>query len=200
MKLLIFVISLLTFVNCSGKKNEARSAPAGEVRGALDPLSKDLANKPKPDSHTTTRPGMWMYEKAIDKMGNTVHKASITSSSLLQFEFPYAGGSMATLTIRGGKSSSHAYIDVSKGQFNRSFQNGTARVRFDGKPAITYLLSAAANGRANVVFFNAERRLIDQIKAAKNMAVQVRFDGQPVRQIEFRTADLKWDMNTAIAR
>ena len=199
MKLLIFLISLMTVLRCSEKKNETRST--SEIRDAVaensGSLSKDSADKSERAHRADGESGAWRYEKTVDKTGSPVYKASITSSNLLQFEFPYAGGSTATLTIRSGNADSHVLIEVSKGQFNRSFQNGAARVRFDGKSAITYSLSSAANGRANIVFFNSERRLTDQIRASKTMTVEVRFDGQPVRRIEFKTAHLTGSTSTA---
>lgn len=137
--------------------------------------------------------GGWAYEKTVDKTGRTVHKASVTSANLVPFEYPYQGGSNATLTIRTGNDGPYVSLEVAQGQFNRSFQAGTARVRFDGKPPITYALSAAANGRANIVFFDSGARLINQIKAARNTLVQVRFEGQPVREIQFQTAGLRWN-------
>jgi hypothetical protein len=194
MKLFLSVISLLLLFNCSGNKGETRST-------RTDTVSSPVAAIGTPDNNSASegtnrsggRAGAWTYEKTVDKTGVTVYNASVTSSNLLQFAYPYTGGSTATLVIREKDGSAQAYIEVANGQFNRSFQNGSARIRFDGKAPVTYSLVAAANGRANIVFFDSERRLINQIKGAKNMAVQVVFDGQPTRQIEFRTADLRWN-------
>lgn len=136
--------------------------------------------------------GGWTYEKTVDKTGRTVYQASVISANLVKFEYPYQGGSSATLTIRTSSDGPYVAIEVANGQFNQSFQAGTARVRFDGKPPVTYPLSAAANGRANIVFFGSVPRLINHIKAARNTLVQVRFEGQPARQIQFRTAGLRW--------
>lgn len=194
MKLFLSVISILILVNCSGKKGETRSIRTDTVSppvAAIRTPGNDSAIEGK--NRSGARAGTWTYEKTVDKTGVTVYNASITSSNLLQFAYPYTGGSTATLVIREKDGSAQAYIEVENGQFNRSFQNGSARIRFDGKPPVTYSLVAAANGRANIVFFDSERRFINQIKGAKNMVVQVMFDGQPVRQIEFRTANLRWD-------
>ena len=191
MKFFIAVFSALILVNCSGKKGDR------SVRS--DTLSPPVAVRSTPSNGSAnTEPGSrlaalstWAYEKTVDKAGSTVHMASVNSANLIQFAYPYTGRSTATLTIRQKDGSAQVYIEVSNGQFNRSFQNGNARIRFDDKPPITYALLAAANGRANIVFFDAERRLINQIKASTKMSVQVMFDGQPTRQIEFRTANLR---------
>lgn len=166
MKLFSLVITLLVLVHSAGE--HAERSPAQSAGG-------------------------WRYEKTVDKTGRTIYKASVTSANVVPFEYPYQGGSSATLTIRTGNGDPYVAIEVANGQFNRNFQAGTARVRFDGKPPVTYALSAAANGRANIVFFEAGHRLINQIKAARNMLVDVTFGGQPVRKIRFNTAGLRWD-------
>ncbi|GAB3990837.1 hypothetical protein GCM10028807_18900 [Spirosoma daeguense] len=134
----------------------------------------------------------WQYSETKDNEGRNVYKASITSPKLLEFEFPYEGGSVATLTIRKRENDIHVYIQVSKGQFNRSFQGGKARIRFDKKPAVTYGFSAAENGSANVIFFDSEKSLIKQLKMARTMVVDAEFAGQGTRQIVFQTANLNW--------
>ncbi|GAB3642343.1 hypothetical protein [Spirosoma arcticum] len=193
MKLFLSVIGVLILVNCSGKKGDRsiRTDTVSSPVAAIRTPDNDSVNEGS--NRSGARAGMWTYEKTVDKTGVTVYNASVTSSNLLQFAYPYTGGSTATLVIREKDGSDQAYIEVANGQFNRSFQNGSARIRFDGKPPVTYSLVAAANGRANIVFFDGERSLINQIKGAKNMVVQVIFDGQPTRQIEFRTADLRWN-------
>ena len=102
---------------------------------------------------------------------------------------------MATLTIRKRDNSTTIYVQVSKGQFNRSYQGGTARIRFDGKPPVPYSFSAAENGSATIIFFDSAQALIDRMKRADNMVVDVEFHGQGYRQIAFTIADLTWHHN-----
>lgn len=136
---------------------------------------------------TSPDAGHWIYEET-----RTGYKAVTVSPTVLNFPFPYDGGSTATLTLRRRSGETHVYIDVSKGQFNRSFQGGTARVRFDNRPAVSYPLVAAANGRANILFFANEQSLIDQLRKARTMVVTVEFAGQDTRDIQFGTANLQW--------
>lgn len=190
MKFFLSIITMLFLGSCSREPKESGSTGlTGTPTDSSRQRGNDSINITQSNSRSGAQPGRWTYENT----GSTVYKASVNSTNLIQFEYPYTGGSTATLTIRETNGSTQAYIEVSNGQFNRSFQNGTARIRFDGKPPITYPLLAAANGRANIVFFNNERRLINQIKASKNTSVDVVFDGQPVRRIEFRTANLRWN-------
>ncbi|GAB4039541.1 hypothetical protein [Spirosoma gilvum] len=197
LRVLLFLLSLLTFSACSDKKksSQAEATSSEKVRKDTSEMQPPAAFTEQAESGkvAATQTSTWQYSNRVDKEGRTVYKASITSPKLLEFDFPYNGGSMATLTIRKREADTHVYIQVSKGQFNRSFQEGKARVRFDGSTPITYSFSAAENGSANVIFFDSEKALIKQIKAARTMFVNVDFAGQGNRQIEFRTAGLKWN-------
>ena len=195
MNVLLYVVSLTVLFSCSGKKESTQTqvTDSAEVNVATDMPKPVEPSSGKPTTKNGTDAGIWHYETTTDKEGRTVYKASTISPNLLEFDFPYAGGSTATLTIRKRESDTHVYIQVSKGQFNRSFQGGQARVRFDGNPPVTYSFSAAENGSANIIFFDADQPLIKKMKAAQNMVVDVEFAGQDKRQIEFRTAELTWN-------
>lgn len=193
---LLYVISLLTLCACSGKEKSSRANPVDSVETTVTSRStkptEASPEQPTPKSGAAVQAGTWRYEKTMDQEGHTVYKASITSPALLEFGFPYAGGSTATLTIRKRDSGTTVYLQMSKGQFNRSFQGGSARIRFDQNSPGTYSFSAAENGSANIIFFDAAEKLIDRIKQSQKMVIDVEFYAQGKRQIEFRTADLIW--------
>ncbi|MBD2751422.1 hypothetical protein [Spirosoma validum] len=196
MKVLLYVLSLLTVVACSGNEKSTQNKAADSINTSVNTATRPvdaLPDKPTPQNGAVAGSNAWHYEKKVDKEGRTVYKASIISPTLLEFDFPYNGGSTATMTIRKRETDTHVYIQVSKGQFNRSFQEGKARVRFDGGPPMTYAFLAAENGSANIVFFNSEQTLINKMKAARNMVVDVEFAGQGKRQITFKTTGLKWN-------
>ena len=189
------MFSLTLIWGCSTKEKASQeSVPAQNLAKADTTTTQPATSSPIAAHQTDSRLGTstWQYSKRVDNEGRTVYKASITSPTLLAFDFPYNGGSIATLTIRKRDTDTHVYIQVSKGQFNRSFQEGKARVRFDGHAPVTYTFSAAENGSANVIFFDSEKALIKQLKTARTMLIDVDFAGQGTRQIEFRTAGLKW--------
>lgn len=185
------------FLQCTKEKKTIRTAPSDTTLvQTLEPpvgIPGENSNRPANTSQIAGATTGWRYEKTVDKAGTPVYKASINAASKLQFEYPYVGGSTATLTIRQGADGPQVYIEVANGQFNRSFQEGSAQVRFDDKPSVTYPLSAAANGRANIVFFDAADRFVRQIKSARSLLVQVQFAGQPTRSLKFTTAGLRWN-------
>lgn len=133
----------------------------------------------------------WTYQRTTDATG-VVHKATVRSPTVLDLGYPYGRGAVATLTLRHKNGLTSVYVEVAKGQLNRSFQNGTARVRFDGQRARSYPLTAAANGRANIVFVEADRLFFASLQRARQMAVELRFEGQANRQIDFPVAGLRW--------
>lgn len=182
---------LILVVACSDKK-KAEKPPTVDTVGVPIGVTAESITERSASTSSAAQTPTWRYEKSVDREGRPVYKASIISPTRLQFDFPYAGSSTATLTIRKRASDTHVYIQVSNGQFNRSFQGGQARVRFDSKPPAAYGFSAAENGSANVIFFDSEQALLEQLKASQKMIVDVEFAGQNKRQIEFRTAGLKW--------
>ncbi|WP_420151406.1 hypothetical protein [Spirosoma sp.] len=196
MKAQLCVLSLFFLTACSGNEKPTQTETTDSAKAIVDRATQSTAvssTHPSSENGVVTGSDTWQYSKTTDREGRSVYKASISSPTPLEFEFPYNGGSVATLTIRKRADDTHVYIQVSKGQFNRSFQEGKARVRFDGGSPATYAFSAAENGSANVIFFNSERELIKRMKAARNMLVDVEFAGQGSRQIAFNTAGLQWN-------
>lgn len=199
MKRLICAVCLLSVLSCTDKEKsngqeKASTAVAQQTNNSAsnhsdEPSSTKPSYNKGPAAGTTT----WTYEKTIGKDGNPVYKAVLVSPTVLNFDFPYTGGSTATLTLRHKNSLTYAYLEVSKGQFNRSFQGGNASIRFDGKPPVRYSLSAAENGRANIVFFDSAQKLINQMKGARKMVVDIEFYAQSKRHIEFTTRGLTWN-------
>jgi hypothetical protein len=197
MKNFLYVLPLLSLVGTgvSGNVTALSGSPFAQAT-AVSQSARPIQASPNKSTPPYTLPpsaGKWVYEKRVDKSGSTVYKASFTSPGVLTFAFPYAGGSAATLTLRHKNDQTYLYLEVSRGQFNRTFQGGKARIAFDSKPAKNYSFSAAENGRANIIFFDDEAKLIAQMKAARKMTIDVEFYAQGRRTIEFSTADLSWN-------
>lgn len=193
MKYTVPISLLLILVNCSKQKQKTNEKQVDTVSMAAPVGLPGSVSQPQQTDGVPGQAGRWRYEKTADRMGNPVYKASLRASNVLQFAYPYAGGSTATLTVRRANNDTYAYLEVSNGQFNRSFQPGIARVRIDGQPPVTYALSAAANGRANIVFFDAAPTLIVRIKRARRVSMLVEFAAQKTQKIEFATAGLRWN-------
>jgi hypothetical protein len=130
----------------------------------------------------------WQYAQ---KGGSA--KATLRSVNAIQFAYPYTQKENVTLGIRSRSGDTYLYLESTNGLFTRSFQNGTAQVQFDQQRPVTYALSAAANGRANIVFFDDSERLLSQLRKARIMSVRLRFAGQTDRVIQFQPGGLRWE-------
>jgi hypothetical protein len=193
MKTLLSFFVLLILLHCSTREERKHLTIKGGAKPQSTSPVQNQSISPDLKKSPPANAGKWTYEKKVQPDGSTVSKATITASNILEFTFPYNGGSTATLTLRKRENGTTVYLEVSKGHFNRSFQNGTAKVRFDQQSPITYALVAAENGRANIVFFDNEQKLIRQIKAARTMTIDVGFAGQGTQQIRFSIAGLRWN-------
>lgn len=137
-------------------------------------------------------PAGWQYQQTPDPSGGTAYKATLDAVDLLQLPYPYAGGSTVTLTIRNRNGSTNAYLSVSKGLLAPSFQGGKALIRFDAGKPVTFALSAAANGRGNLIFFDDTEQLIRKVRASQKMTVQLKILGQNLNEVSFNSASLRW--------
>ncbi len=134
----------------------------------------------------------WLYAKTSDRQGKPIEKASVISPDRLNVGFPDNTVATALFTLRRTGNGTTAYLQVSQGQFNSSYQGGSVRIRFDGQPWKTYAYSPAANGTGTTIFFDAVAPLIAQLKSARRMTIEVVFNGQGRQQASFPVAGLRW--------
>src|SRR5690606_34955026 len=95
---------------------------------AADTLSSDTA---------VTSAAGWDYSEDEDKMTSMKsYFAHKVANEVLEFDFPYNGGSVARLTVRKRSGLSDVMLRISSGQFKAgSYDNKTVRVRFGDAPA-----------------------------------------------------------------
>ena len=129
----------------------------------------------------------WQYQQ-----GGTLYKATLNSTNQIELPYPYGGGSTVTLAVRNRDGATTAFLSVSKGLLAPSYQGGTALIRFNGSRPVTYTLSAAANGRGNLLFVDDSPQLIRQLRTANTMTVQLNVTGQKLNEIRFNIAGLRW--------
>ena len=154
------------------------------------------SKKPKAvaDSTNSSLPGKWTYSEEEDKMSSKkAFFAAIEAKELLDFDFPYNGGSTATITVRNQGKGNEVVLEVSKGQFNSSVDGATVKIRFDGMPASSYRASEASDGSSNILFIENTAKLIKKMKAAKKMLVQAEFYDSGEKVMEFNVEGFKWD-------
>jgi hypothetical protein len=129
----------------------------------------------------------WHYEHK-----GSSDKATLQSVNTIQFAYPHTQQEHVTLGLRHRSGNTFVYLETANGLFTRSFQNGSAQIQFDQRQPVTYTLSAAANGRANIVFLDKADKVPGQLEKARTVTVRLRFAGQPERTLQFQTAGLRW--------
>lgn len=149
-------------------------------------LHSGVAPRPLPP------PTGWQYESKSDQIAGTIDKAILPADNVVQFPYPYAGGSTVSLVLRNRNGHTTAYLLTSKGLFTSSYQGGRAQLRFDGGKPVSYALVAAENGSGSTIFFDADQQLIRQIRASKTMTARVQCPGLSLDELRFTTAGLRW--------
>jgi len=182
----ILSITLLSFflASCGSSNNE---------KAVSDTTTVDTAHSDSSAEKPAEKKENWNYSEEEDKMTSKKNYfASVDANELLNFEFPYNGGSTATLWVRKVNGKGDIVLAISKGQFITKYDGTSFKVRFDDKPAKSFQVSGASDGSSDVVFFNYNS-MIDKIKSSKRVIIQAEFYQEGLRAIEFNTEGLRWN-------
>ena len=135
----------------------------------------------------------WEYSEEVDKMTSKKIKfASIIANNLLQFDFPYDGGSLASIFLRKKDNKTDIFLTVSKGQFHGGINGGYFRARFDDAPPKKYSFSEPSDGSSDMIFLSPENEIISKMKKSKKLIIEVEFYDNGSKQIEFDVDGLQW--------
>lgn len=187
----------LVSVGCSDNPKTAQTSRPDSVRTTAEASPETAGTSPPTGTVSatsgTTKSTTWTYENRVEAAGESVtHRASLTSPTRLEFGFPYAGGSTVRLGLRERNGDALVSLHVTNGAFNRSFQEGSVRIRFDGRSPVTYRYAPAQNGSATVIFLDQPDAIIRQLKSSRTAVVNLDFYNQGNRQFTFNTATLRW--------
>ncbi len=189
---LAFVILVTASVNHAGQKavSASNNAPTTANEGSL---STSASSESKDGQPATT--SKWSYQDTSDKMRGTKGRiASIDANEELDFDFPFNGGSTASLNLRRDRRGQNVYLRVSKGQFLcNSFSNSSVAVRFDGGPIKQFSCSDTADGSSDTIFLNGESKFVSELKHAKHVTIEAMFFQAGAKQMSFDTAGLDWN-------
>jgi len=138
----------------------------------------------------------WEYSSDIDKMtSDTVFDASLPAKEELQLQFPYNGGSVATVNVKKKGGENSVFLYVTKGQLiaANAMGNGTIKARFDNDKPEQYSVVGASDYSPNYVFINSESKFIAKMKKAKRLILEAEFFNDGSRQMEFNIEGLSWE-------
>ncbi len=182
------VISPSSDVKTSSKKEIKDSIV--EIKDTIN-VSKEADSK---ETEVKEIPSKWMYETNETKMGESQKFAQIKSDDILDFDFPYQGGSESTLTVRRQKGQTDIYYQVSKGQIVSAspIDGGSIRVKFDNEKPMTIGVNGASDYSSDIIFLDSTSKLISKLKSSKKMVIEVEFYNEGNRQIEFDVQGFEW--------
>lgn len=143
----------------------------------------------------------WEYHSSVDKMrGTTASFASVESENQVQFDFPYNGGSRATITVRSRQEDGlSVMLRVSKGQFT-CFMGCTVAVKFDDGKVQNFSATGTDSGDSAVLFIESEKRFVAALLKSKRTIIEAPFFQTGRRQFEFNTSGLTWPVPQASSK
>jgi hypothetical protein len=118
----------------------------------------------------------WVYKSQKDDMRGTAAKmAFIKSKTVLQFDFPYQGGSFVRLGIRKDTKNDDlsVWLDVSKGQF--LYHDRDYAVKFDDDEIQSFSTLGSSSGRSDIVFLEPADKFIERLRTAKKVIIGLNF-------------------------
>jgi hypothetical protein len=135
----------------------------------------------------------WYYsEKANEMDDNTTYFAQVEANEALEFEFPYNGGSIASIIIRSRNGNKDAMLQITKGQFMTKFDNNAIRVKFDKNKPVTYSFSEPSDGSTTTIFIGNSNAFIQNLKKSSQTIIECEFYNEGVRTMKFDTKGLVW--------
>lgn len=188
--LFIAIIAVSVMIgSCNGSSDKE---DVSSSKKDVSPSKEVEASAEAPD----ISPQNWQYSEQEDKMtSKKSYFASVEAKELLQFKFPYDGGSTATLVLRNIAGENNVYVTVSKGQMlTKSYQSTAYRVRFDDKPLQKYNFVGPSDGSSTMAFIDDNTsKFIKNLKGAKKVIVEIEFFRGGSHPIEFDVSNLKWN-------
>jgi hypothetical protein len=119
--------------------------------------------------------------------------SSIDSLNKLNLRFPYSGGVTGTLTLRKSpKFGQDIFLSVDKGQFRCSFGGCTVSIKFDEGKIEQFSAVGPSDGSTNFLFLQPYKRLVERLRKAKRVIIEVEFYQEGLRQLDFDVTGLNW--------
>lgn len=165
------------------------SATADSMENAADAAMNAAGN-----SDAVSSP--WSYSKKHDDVRNgDIVTASSRSTNSIDLDFPYAGGTWLTVTVRKHPAwGTDVYFSINQGQLIcHSYDDGCyATVRFDDDPAKRFYLNEPSDNSSDTVFVRGAQGFINKLAKAKKLVVELEFykSGRP--QFTLDVSHLHW--------
>lgn len=172
----------------------------------LNKCSSDKSSKPslanKVDTASAAVPKIevaepasnWRYEETQNEMdGIKSYYATATSSNEIEFEFPYQGGSTASVILRNTNGKNEVMLAISKGQFIASFGGADyIRAKFDNDKPMSLSYGMPSDGSSNTIFLGGTSKFMAKLKVSKKLIIEAEFYDAGTKTMRFDIEGLKW--------
>lgn len=188
-RFLCFIFMIISCKSPVQKKEQWDKSALDSLADVIDSISKNDGKKKNTVLHN------WIYTEENDTNGTgKIYRASLAANELLDFNFPYNGGAVATIQLSNETGHNNVQLCVSKGLFNSSFSDGMCiQVCFDEKEPVRFYCSNLSVEKANPVSINNPDKFIDGLKKAQRVVIEADFSGSGMRRMEFMAGKLKWE-------
>ena len=189
---IVCVILAIAFTNSCNNATKSNTNETDTVGVVNDTIAVDSVG-----SLDSEIKNGWDYESEVDEMdGSTTKTAIVVSSNVVEFDFPYNGGSTLDICVRKTKKyGTDVLIGISKGQFNSNEYTGTnyVTVKFDNNAPIKFTTVEPADYSSDVLFLQNPKKFIRLAKNAKTIKVEAPFFRDGWRVFTFNTEKpLEW--------
>jgi len=186
------VVVLIIVVNAMSR-TPMTASPSSVTAGSTEKAA-DAAMNAAASSDAVSSP--WSYSKKHDDVRNgDIVTASSRSTNSIDLDFPYAGGTWLTVTVRKHPAwGTNVYFSINQGQLIcHSYDDGCyATVRFDDGPPKRFYLNEPSDNSSDTVFVRGAQGFINKLTKAKKLVVELEFyqSGRP--QFTLDVSNLHW--------
>jgi hypothetical protein len=132
----------------------------------------------------------WDYSTDKDRMGRARSFASVKSSNMLEFDFPYAEPQRGFLTIRKVRATD-VMIGIQRGQFLCGIETCTVNVRFDEGEIRHFAAAEPTDHSTTVLFIEDPSLFLSQLRKAKTVSIEATFFQQGSQALQFDVEGFK---------
>lgn len=193
-KILITGLLIFFLVGCT-KPSEMET-----LANKTEPASVNVTTQEANPESVQAGPNPWEYDQSVDEMRGTKSKyAYLKSDNVVDFDFPYDGGSSLQISLRKNNNNpTDVMFSISKGQFscNTITDSCYASIKFDNE-AIQNIELAQTTDHSSDVFFISNQfdvnQFINDLKKSKKLIIELPFYQEGKKQFKFKLSQLNWD-------
>jgi len=190
----IVIFIILVGIFSSSDKTVQSHDTLEDIQKGWDSLEANQARSERNPTNNIPVISNWDYSENTDGMDSKKSFFAVcTSPTIINFGFPYEGGSTFNLTIQNKRGENGIYLSVSKGQFLTDIENEKRiRIKFDSEKPFYINCGGTSDGSSTDIFLYPETKIISKIKTAKSITIEPEFYQEGFRQIDFNVSGLNW--------